>query len=291
MLKLFKELDRILRGQATTLPELREGTIRIRAGGICLLILLLGAVYGLCMGSFSLINRDAIEIERIFATMVKVPALFFLTVIVTFPSLYVFNALVGSRLDLSAVLRLIIASLAVTLAVLASFGPIAAFFSFTTGSYPFMLLLHVVIFAVSGVLGLAFLLQTLHRLSVATHEWPTETLPAAPPRTNAETDAVQPGTAETDVAQADADETHDDHKPPVAAIDRLRGHVLGANVKGVFRIWIIVFGLVGAQMAWVLRPFLGNPDLPFTWLRERDSNFFEAVWNTLLKLLSLILVS
>ena len=41
------------------------------------------------------------------------PALFFLTLVVTFPSLYVFNALVGSRLNLLALFRLLVAALAV----------------------------------------------------------------------------------------------------------------------------------------------------------------------------------
>ena len=40
----------------------------------------------------------AIRNAQLFASAVKVPALFFLTLAVTFPSLYVFNALVGSRL-------------------------------------------------------------------------------------------------------------------------------------------------------------------------------------------------
>jgi hypothetical protein len=48
----------------------------------------------------------------------------------------------------------------------------------------------------------------------------------------------------------------------------------------VFRLWVIVFALVGAQMSWVLRPFIGDPDQAFTWLRPRQSNFFEAVWYT-----------
>ncbi len=69
MLKLLRELDRILRGQATTLPELRKGTIRIPVAGISLLIVLLGAIYGLCMGCFAVINRDEIEVEQVFATM------------------------------------------------------------------------------------------------------------------------------------------------------------------------------------------------------------------------------
>jgi hypothetical protein len=30
-------------------------------------------------------------------------------------------------------------------------------------------------------------------------------------------------------------------------------------------------------MSWVLRPFIGNPDLPFTWFRARESNFFIDV--------------
>ena len=70
------------------------------------------------------------------------------------PSLYVFNALVGSRLTLAAVIRLLVATLGVIVAVLASLGPIVAFFSVSTTSYPFMVLFNVVVFAVSGVLGL-----------------------------------------------------------------------------------------------------------------------------------------
>ena len=41
---------------------------------------------------------------------------------------------------------------------------------------------------------------------------------------------------------------------------------------------MLVFGLVGAQMSWVLRPFIGAPGMPFEWLRPRESNFFEAVY-------------
>ena len=136
------------------------------------MIVLLGMIYGLCMGSFSLMKEvpDALKDPngrylQWFATVIKVPALFYLTLIVTFPSLYVFNALVGSRLTLVSVLRLLVASLAVNLAVLASLGPIVLFFSLTTKSYAFIQLLNVAAFTVAGVLGLAFLLQTLHRLT------------------------------------------------------------------------------------------------------------------------------
>ena len=98
------------------------------------------------------------------AGSIKIPALFFLTLLVTMPSLYVFNVLVRSRLTVVSVLRLLIVCLGVMLAVLASLGPIVAFFAVSTASYPFMILLNVVTGTVSGMLGLAFLLRTLQRL-------------------------------------------------------------------------------------------------------------------------------
>src|SRR5213078_3989122 len=80
---------------------------------------------------------------------------------------YVFNALVGSRLSILSVVRLLVISLVVMLTVLASLGPIVAFFSASTTSYPFMLLLNVAFYAVAGFLGLRCVLVTLDRLSAA----------------------------------------------------------------------------------------------------------------------------
>ena len=49
----------------------------------------------------------------------------------------------------------------------------------------------------------------------------------------------------------------------------------------VIYVWMAVFGLVGGQSAWLLRPFIGSPDLPFAWLRPRDGSFFEGVLRSL----------
>ena len=175
---------------------------------------------------------------QVLASMVKVPLLFYLTLLVTFPSLYVFNALVGSRLRLGTVVRLLVASLGVMVAVLASLGPIVAFFSVSTASYPFMLLFNVAVYTVAGMLGLAFLLQTLHRLSVLDSQ----------PR------SAEPGSLGNGRAAGGARSAR---KP----------RTLSKHVKTVFRLWVIVFALVGAQMGWVLRPFVGNPAMPFAWFR------------------------
>jgi len=270
MWKWIKALDSILRGDATRLSALRQGTIDVQPFGLTVVVVVLGMAYGFCMGWYALFNRDPPEFAQLFATMLKVPALFFLTLLVTFPSLYVFNALVGSRLTLAAMLRLLIASLAVILAVLASFGPIVAFFSVTTTSYPFIVLLNVLLFTVAGVLGLAFLLQTLHRLTIV-REQVTEAVPSPAPAASGE-----------NVPSAEAKPAE---PPSAGALDRLEGHVFGRHVKNVFRCWVVVFALVGAQMSWVLRPFVGSPNLPFEWFRARESNFFEAVWRAALNLL------
>lgn len=253
MWKWIKALDGVLRGDATRPANMREGMVDIPVGGLTVLLILLGAVYGLCMGSFALFNRETPQYMQPLASMVKVPALFLLTLLVTLPSLYVFNALLGSRLGAASLLRLLVASLAVSLAVLGSFGPIVAFFSVSTTSYPFMLILNVLLFAVAGVLGLGFLLRTMSRLTA---------VPAPPPIPAVEQADAQPG-----------------------ALERMPAEVADNRVRMVFAVWVVVFGLVGSQMSWVLRPFIGAPDAPFTLFRVRESNFFEAVRRTLAALL------
>jgi len=256
----WRDLDRILRGEATHPSALGRGTIDLPVGGLSLILILLGMAYGACMGSFALFKTGGPSYWQLAASTIKVPLLFVLTLAITMPSLYVSNALVGSRLAPAAVLRLLVAALAVMMTVLASLGPIIAFFSLSTTSYPFMLLAHVVVFAVSGTLGLSFLLQTLHRLSVA-------------PPSSVEIAEI-PEAPEGAEARANG------------PLDPMEGQVLGRHVKTVFRCWMVLFGLVGAQMGWVLRPFIGNPNLPFAWFRGRESNFFQAVWNALSGLFS-----
>jgi len=267
MLKWIKQLDRILRGEATRLPALRQGTIDVEARHLAVVLVVLGMLYGLCMGLFSVIASGGKDYRQMLACTIKVPLLFFLTLLVTFPSLYVFNALVGSRLLIRSVLRLLVASLGVMLAVLASFGTIVAFFSVSTKSYHFMVLLNVLVFAVSGFLGLAFLLQTLHRLTISEEG---ESQPPAPVPADEPAEGSLPDRAEPSPDPA-----------PQGALDAIEGRVLGHHVKTVFRIWVILFGLVGAQMGWILRPFIGNPSSAFAFFRPRTSNFFEAVFNSL----------
>jgi hypothetical protein len=48
----------------------------------------------------------------------------------------------------------------------------------------------------------------------------------------------------------------------------------------VLMTWILVDGIVGSQLSWILRPFLCKPHLPPEFIRERalDGNFFEEIF-------------
>lgn len=246
-MRAFRELDRVLRGEATTGDALANEGLGLSAAPLVRVGVLLAAGYGVCMGVYGLLRPDGAEWRLMVAGALKVPALFFLTVLVTFPSLYVFNTLLGSRLRFGELLRLVMYSLSVLLAVLASFGPIVILFSVSTTSYPFILLLNVAIFAVAGAFGVGFLYKTLVRLLMVRSAPPL--LPITP----------EPG---------------DQAPPPVARPVRAEPP---PRVNAVFYVWMAVFGIVGAQMGWVLRPFVGSPDLPFAWFRPREASFIEGV--------------
>lgn len=45
----------------------------------------------------------------------------------------------------------------------------------------------------------------------------------------------------------------------------------------VFRFWVVILAFVGMQLAWNLRPFIGNRGMKFELFREREGNFYLAV--------------
>jgi len=80
----------------------------------------------------------------------------------------------------------------------------------------------------------------------------------------------------------------------IVAVARLRG-LLDALIpdaavsRRVLWSWMLTHGIVGAQLSWVLRPFVGNPTLPVRVFRERawEGSFFEAVYDMTVALMGL----
>ncbi|MGL6076101.1 MAG: hypothetical protein ACRC8S_18235 [Fimbriiglobus sp.] len=217
----LKVMDRILRNEKLQ----DQGVTRREILSLIGWVLVLAASYGVCMGLFGCMREDGPEFRQVVACAIKVPCLFLLTLFVTFPSLYVFNTLLGSQERLPELSELVVAAMAVLMAVLAAFGPITAFFSFTTPNYPFILLLNVFFFALAGFFGLGSILKTLRSMPI--------NLDSPRPR------------------------------------------------RRVIYGWMVLFGIVGAQMGWVLRPFVGSPMVPFSWFRPREASFIQGVMKSL----------
>lgn len=246
-------IDTLLRGGFTQRDQLRAGRVEAEVRDLALAALPLGVVYGIFMGLYAVARGGAGSGLQLLATALKVPLLFLLTLIVTLPSLYVLSALARSRLSFRHIVRLLLAAITVNLALLASFGPVTGFFTLSTESYPFMILLNVGFFTVSGIVGLVFLRKAL---DVVFEIEPA--VPVPPPG--------QPPAADSVAIRASRSVTQQD---PAAR---------------VFSAWTVIYAVVGAQMGWILRPFIGAPSEPFQWFRERDSNFFVVVWESFQRL-------
>lgn len=248
MAGLLGWLDALLRGKPLTPAAFASAGQLLPIGRLVLLSVLLGAVYGAAAGLYAATSREQVVFTQVAFAAVKVPLLFLLTLAVTFPSLYVFAALAGCRLGFLDVLRLLLSTIVVNCAVAASLAPILAFFTFSTKSYPFMIVLNVALLAVAGCVALGFLLRILRSLDVSST--PEATPPTAPPSGQP---AGQPGAS-----------------PQVEP-----------SGLSVFYVWVLIYGLVGVQMGWLLRPFIGDPARDITFFRPRTGNFFGALFDHL----------
>ncbi len=53
----------------------------------------------------------------------------------------------------------------------------------------------------------------------------------------------------------------------------------------ILQFWLMLYGFVGSQLGWTLRPFFGSPG-SFELFRPKDGNFISGVWQALVNVLS-----
>lgn len=49
----------------------------------------------------------------------------------------------------------------------------------------------------------------------------------------------------------------------------------------ILQYWLLLYGLVGCQLGWTLRPFFGTPGSEFQLFRAMEGNFYLSVWNSI----------
>lgn len=301
MTNWLRQLDELLRGERVRGDLLAQGRIDLRLRLFVPIAVILGAIYGFFMGWYALTGKGSDAYLHLFSTTIKLPLLFLLTLAVTFPSLYVFNALVGCRMTFASTLRVLVGAIVVNLAVAASLGPILAFFTLSTTSYAFMVLLNISLLGVAGMVSLGFLLRALRSLarSRAYADAAQELASLHPSSAEAETPAPSAPPAASTFEDLVRSTEHASAEPPrMTAQQRARDlahlaaardtQALVARREGaanlILAIWVFIYALVGAQMGWILRPFIGSPNLPFEWFRAREGSFFNGAIGALRQL-------
>jgi hypothetical protein len=267
------------------------------------------AIYGAVLGAS---NSGA----QALSSFVKLPLLFLATLAICLPTLYLFNLVFGARLSVMQAVTLIMVCITVTAVLTLAFAPISLFFLISAHNYNFFKLLNVTILVLTAIVGLRFLTNGMHALN----EYQTakarerEIVPVSPAPAPAEVVEV----VELEPVAAGNGATPPPAPPPVPLPAQPPGPMIPnfnpalvapsrmqpmhphqaphrpvpsplqekQASMGLLYIWILLFGFVGTQLAWTLRPFFGDPDRPFALFRKIEGTFYMDIIRTIGHLLT-----
>lgn len=119
-----------------------------------LIICVFTFLYGVVMGSYHSFLQSIVA-------GFKVTFLFFSAILICFPSFYVIQQVLGSKMTLRQMVFIILSGFVLTSAIAISFAPIVILFQVTGGNYHFLQLLHVAIFIFSGIFGMRLMVDAL----------------------------------------------------------------------------------------------------------------------------------
>jgi len=232
-----------------------------------------------------------------FVSTVKLPLLFLVTLAICLPTLYLFNLVFGARLSVLQACALIMVAITVTAVLTFAFAPISLFFLVTARSYAFYKLLNVAILTLTALIGLRFLTSGMRALNehvVVESMIANQVVVPAPLEHRELVSATVSGAADaatkppTNGAAATAPRNQNPTPNPVVPTAGAAKAVASKPAAGerpgsmlLLYIWIVLFGFVGTQLAWTLRPFFGSPNAPFELFRDIDGTFYGNVLSTL----------
>ncbi|MEA5617596.1 actin-binding WH2 domain-containing protein [Cronbergia sp. UHCC 0137] len=149
--KYFAVLISLLRDRHIFLAEIRQG-VRLSNKIISLLVCssLFIAIYGGIIGASH-------SWMQALSSAIKLPALYLITLLICLPTLFFSSIIFGSKRTFSQYFALVLTAIALTSVLLFSFAPIALFFLVSTNDYHFLVLLNVIIFSLTGFIGISSL--------------------------------------------------------------------------------------------------------------------------------------
>jgi hypothetical protein len=303
--RILRDRDGIWR-QVIEERDLRPLTLQMLASSAVSL-----AIFGLVLGASS-------SLVQALSSAVKLTLLFVITLAICLPTLYLFNLVFGARLSVMQAVTLIMTSITVIAVIALAFAPISLFFLITApDSYAFYKLLNVAILVLAAVVGLRFLTSGMRALSE--HQEEIARLEAEAVRA-AELAAAGNGAAPDEGAKvllaigagadpsgAEAGEsTGDSVAAPanggtvaaaapatgrtavvvhpltqLAQSQRVGGPSDRPPSMSLLYVWIVLFGFVGTQLSWTLRPIFGDPGQPFALFRDIEGTFYNDILRTI----------
>jgi len=303
-------IERILRDRAGLWKQiLHEQKLKGLIGQLMVSSAIALAAYGAVLGASA-------SVPQAISSAIKLPILFLVTLVICLPTLYLFNLVFGARLSIRQAIALVLVAVTVISALSLAFAPVSLFFLVTAPNYAFYKILNVVILMLTGIVGLGVLLDgmtSLNKLAAskapATEERPEIAAPVQPASVPATPVLVEVGAKGVEQAVEPAVQHGNgqvQHVPPQNFVPQFRGQQFPGqqypgqpyggfapggrppeeprvNV-GLIRIWVLLFGFVGTQLAWTLRPFVGSPDEDFQVLRGIEGNFYVNIVETIGKL-------
>jgi len=119
-----------------------------------LIISLFAFLYGVVMGSSHSVLQSVVA-------GVKIIVLFLSTLIICFPSFFIIQQVLGSKMSVRQMIIIVLSGLVLTSTIAISFAPIVVVFQITGGNYHFLQLLHVAIFVFAGIFGMRLMVDAL----------------------------------------------------------------------------------------------------------------------------------
>ena len=235
------------------------------------------AAYGAVLGA----SHSALQTG---SSAIKLPLLFLATLAICLPTLYLFNLIFGARLGMMQAVVLMTCITVISVLALA-FAPISLFFLITANDYEFFKLLNVAILVLSALVGLRFLTSGMAALNMYQEQLQVERdrLAAEPSPVLVASSATEvvpePDGAGGTVAVAVLPKA-----PPVTAVritDPSPPPPARPASMTLLYIWIALFGFVGTQLAWTLRPFFGSPREKFEIFRQIEGTFYADIFRTI----------
>ena len=124
---------------------------------IVLWMIVFGIAYGIVMGSFGGITPD--RFQQMTYSALKVPVLLSATFLISLPSFFVINTLMGLRSDFAQAVRLLICTQAALTVILASFAPFTALWYLSFADYEVAKLFNAFMFGCASVTAQLVLLR------------------------------------------------------------------------------------------------------------------------------------